>query len=277
MFRISRLSRQIPLVSRAAPQLISARTALSTAPAFGIIGRTRLYSTAPDPANLARQRAAALAAARRAAEDKRRQDNLSTGLYAASVLVAFIALSYAAVPAYQIFCSATGYAGTPKSHPSGAEAESALSTIKPLVGARPIRVTFTASTSSNLNWKFTPQQREMFVLPGETALAFYTAKNLSDEDIIGVATYNVTPLTVGPYFNKVQCFCFEEQMLAAGEEIDMPIFFYLDPAMVTDDYNTVDVDAIMLSYCFFKSKDNSAVSLLRPNTIPSVTKASVAQ
>lgn len=99
-------------------------------------------------------------------------------------------------------------------------------------------------------WKFTPQQREVRVLPGETALAFYTATNKGPTDIIGVATYSVTPGQVAPYFSKIQCFCFEEQKLNAGESVDMPVFFFIDPDFATDP-NMQGIDTITLSYTFF--------------------------
>jgi cytochrome c oxidase assembly protein subunit 11 len=101
-----------------------------------------------------------------------------------------------------------------------------------------------------LPWKFTPQQREVRVLPGETALAFYTATNNSPHDIIGVATYSVTPGQTAPYFSKIQCFCFEEQRLAAGETVDMPVFFYLDPDLLKD-VNMRGVETVTLNYTFF--------------------------
>lgn len=111
-------------------------------------------------------------------------------------------------------------------------------------------MTFNASVSDVLPWKFTPQQREVHVLPGETALAFYTATNFGDQDIIGVATYSVTPAQTAPYFSKIQCFCFEEQRLNAGETVDMPVFFYLDPDLLTD-LNMRGVETVTLSYTFF--------------------------
>lgn len=88
------------------------------------------------------------------------------------------------------------------------------------------------------------------MLPGETALAFYTATNFGDQDIIGVATYSVTPAQTAPYFSKIQCFCFEEQRLNAGETVDMPVFFYLDPDLLTD-LNMRGVETVTLSYTFF--------------------------
>lgn len=151
-------------------------------------------------------------------------------------------------------CQTTGWGGQPvraPSHGGGSGSEEDLaSRLRPVEGAKRIRVTFNASVSDVLNWKFTPQQREVRVLPGETALAFYTATNNSDHDIIGVATYSVTPAQVAPYFSKIQCFCFEEQRLNAGETVDMPVFFYLDPDMLTD-LNMKGVETVTLSYTFF--------------------------
>lgn len=109
-----------------------------------------------------------------------------------------------------------------------------------------------------LPWKFTPQQREVRVLPGETALAFYTATNKGPNDIIGVATYSVTPGQVSPYFSKIQCFCFEEQRLNAGETVDMPVFFFIDPEFVNDPAMK-GIETITLSYTFF--------SMLLPNQV----------
>jgi len=128
--------------------------------------------------------------------------------------------------------------------------------LEPVTDAKRIRVTFSSSVSDVLPWKFTPQQREVRVLPGETALAFYTATNTSDKDIIGVATYSVTPAQTAPYFSKIQCFCFEEQRLAAGETVDMPVFFYLDPDLLKD-LNMKGVETVTLNYTFF-SKSFSA-------------------
>lgn len=120
----------------------------------------------------------------------------------------------------------------------------------PVTSANRIKVTFNASISDTLPWKFIPQQREVRVLPGETALAFYKATNLGDKDIIGVATYSVTPAQCAPYFSKIQCFCFEEQRLNAGETVDMPVFFYLDPDLLTD-LNMKGIETVTLNYTFF--------------------------
>jgi len=105
-----------------------------------------------------------------------------------------------------------------------------------------------------MRWNFKPQQYEIKVMPGETALAFYTAKNPTDKAVTGISTYNVVPFEAGAYFNKIQCFCFEEQQLNPHEEVDMPVFFYIDPEF-TADPRMEFVDTITLSYTFFESKD----------------------
>ncbi|KUI67093.1 Cytochrome c oxidase assembly protein COX11, mitochondrial [Cytospora mali] len=190
-----------------------------------------------------------------------RRRNRTTMFYTLSIILGTVALSYGSVPMYKMICQTTGWGGQPvraPSHGGGSGSDEDLaSRLRPVEGAKRIRVTFNASVSDVLNWKFTPQQREVRVLPGETALAFYTATNNSDHDIIGVATYSVTPAQVAPYFSKIQCFCFEEQRLNAGETVDMPVFFYLDPDMLTD-LNMKGVETVTLSYTFFKAKyDNN--------------------
>jgi cytochrome c oxidase assembly protein subunit 11 len=151
------------------------------------------------------------------------------------------------VDAVQI-CQQTGWSGQPvKAHDSG---EDPTQRLKPVTDSRRLRITFKGNVSDVLPWKFTPQQREVRVLPGETALAFFTATNKSDADIIGVATYGVTPAQVAPYFSKIQCFCFEEQRLNAGETVDMPVLFFIDPDFVKDPAMR-GIDTITLSYTFF--------------------------
>lgn len=135
----------------------------------------------------------------------------------------------------------------------------------PVKDAKRIRVTFNASVSDTLPWRFVPQQREVRVLPGETALAFYTATNMSDRDIIGVATYSVTPAQTAGYFSKIQCFCFEEQRLNAGETVDMPVFFYLDPDLLND-LNMRGVETVTLSYTFFSMFLHSVPRYVLPVT-----------
>ena len=167
-----------------------------------------------------------------------------------------------------MFCAATGFAGTPKVGMGKYEAERLV----PVEDAKRIKVHFNADTSDALPWSFVPQQRVVSVLPGETSLAFYKAKNTSNQDIIGIATYNVTPdrvrftdlkpcpayltkvivsLKVDPYFAKVECFCFEEQKLLAGEEVDMPLLFFIDKDIL-DDPACRNLDDVVLSYTFFR-------------------------
>ncbi|KAA1103134.1 Cytochrome c oxidase assembly protein cox11, mitochondrial [Puccinia graminis f. sp. tritici] len=186
-----------------------------------------------------------------------RARNRSLLLYAISIGVVTLGLSYAAVPLYRAFCSATGYNGTPSTSSSrDGTGKFAPDRIAQPVGQKTITVRFNADKSDTLDWKFWPCQKSLTVKPGETVLAFYKAKNLSDHDLLGVATYNVTPGQVAPYFAKVECFCFDEQRLLAGEEVDLPIFFFIDKDFVEDPLMK-DIDDIVLSYTFFKAKRNS--------------------
>ena len=182
--------------------------------------------------------------------------NTNTLYYTLSIILGTVALSYGSVPFYKMICQQMGWGGQPISiHSAGQyEDDDIASRLIPVTDSRRLRITFAGSTSDVLPWKFTPQQREVRVLPGETALAFYTATNLSkEEDIIGVATYSVTPGQVAPYFSKIQCFCFEEQRLNKGETVDMPVFFYIDPEFLRDP-NMSKIDTITLNYTFFKAK-----------------------
>ena len=123
-----------------------------------------------------------------------------------------------------------------------------------LRGNRPLRVSFNTDVSGNLPWSFKPAQKHVTVLAGQTSLAFFEATNHSDEPIIGVATYNVVPNEAGAYFNKIQCFCFDEQRLLPGETVDMPVFFYVDPDFL-DDRSLRSCSTLTLSYTFFRSSD----------------------
>ncbi|KAJ5671046.1 hypothetical protein N7507_000173 [Penicillium longicatenatum] len=180
------------------------------------------------------------------------QRNTSTMYYTISMILGTVALAYGSVPLYKMICQQTGWGGQPiTTHRGGGE--DTASRVTPVTDSRRLRITFNGSVSDVLPWKFTPQQREVRVLPGETALAFYTATNKGPNDIIGVATYSVTPGQVAPYFSKIQCFCFEEQKLNAGESVDMPVFFFIDPDFATDP-TMKGIDTITLSYTFFKAK-----------------------
>ncbi|MDI1491970.1 MAG: Cytochrome c oxidase assembly protein cox11, mitochondrial [Ramalina farinacea] len=167
--------------------------------------------------------------------------------YTLSVIIGTVALSYGSVPMYKMICTQTGWGGQPIKATNRMTTDTDPSLrVTPVTSSRRLRITFNGSVSDVLPWKFTPQQREVRVLPGETALAFYTATNRSPDDIIGVATYSVTPAQVAPYFSKIQCFCFEEQRLNAGETVDMPVFFFIDPEFVEDPtMNKIDTGFIL--------------------------------
>eukprot|EP01134_Creolimax_fragrantissima_P006598 CFRG6598T1 len=173
--------------------------------------------------------------------------NNATGYYAATVTVVFLAASYAAVPLYRAFCQATGYGGTTQENK-----DTDMRNMSKHMD-RPIRIRFNADTSNNMQWNFRPQQREVTLVPGESVLAFYTATNPTDKPITGISTYNVIPFEAGQYFNKIQCFCFEEQRLNPDEQVDMPVFFYIDPEFAEDPF-MAKVNTITLSYTFFESK-----------------------
>lgn len=169
-------------------------------------------------------------------------------LYSASGVLGSLGLAFAFVPLYKLFCQTTGFGGTPKTGHDTLSKEKMVALTK-----RPFKVTFTGQSSNSLPWKFKPLQNSITVKPGETALAFYTAQNMSDREIVGVATYNVSPDQAGAYFNKIQCFCFEEQRLNPKEEVEMPIFFYIDPDITKDPFLS-DLKDVTLSYTFFEVK-----------------------
>ncbi|KAI0784604.1 cytochrome oxidase assembly factor [Abortiporus biennis] len=189
-------------------------------------------------------------------------------MYTSAVIILGVGVTYAAVPLYRLFCAATGFAGTPKVGMGKYEAERLV----PVENAKRIKVHFNADKSDTLPWSFVPQQKFVSVLPGETSLAFYKAKNESSQDIIGIATYNVTPDRIAPYFAKVECFCFEEQKLLAGEEVDMPLLFFIDKD-VLDDPQCYNLDDVVLSYTFFRARRN-AHGHLEPDASDDVVQAS---
>lgn len=176
---------------------------------------------------------------------KRSNKFLAGGL--AAVVTGMVGLSFAAVPLYRMFCAATGYAGTPQIR--GAAGPGAT--------AGRMLVRFNANTSPGLPWRFTAGETAATVKLGEDRLAFYVGSNQSAQAVTGTATYNVTPEKVGRYFHKTQCFCFDEQTLAPGQQMDFPLSFWVDPAIATDP-DTRDVREITLSYTFFRSLDDAA-------------------
>ena len=182
------------------------------------------------------------------------EKNKTIALYATALVALVFGMSYAAVPLYKVFCQMTGFGGTAQRLTQ--EQELKAIDVKPVKGAKVIKVDFACNVHSNMPWKFKPTQSSIKVIPGETALAFYTVENMKDYAITGVATYNVYPPQAAIYFNKIQCFCFEEQRLGPHEEIDMPVFFYLDPELLNDPA-TVNTTNITLAYTFFKTGDES--------------------
>ena len=171
--------------------------------------------------------------------------------YVFSALVAMVlamnALAYAAVPAYRAFCQNFGFAGTPMVEASAPESGEVLSD-------RSMTIRFNSDTEPSLDWRFKPVQRSIDMQIGETGLAFFEAKNNQNQSVTGTATFNVTPLKAAPYFAKIECFCFTEQTLAAGESMQMPVTFFVDPA-IAEDRNLDDVTTITLSYTFFRNQD----------------------
>lgn len=188
---------------------------------------------------------------------KKEYQTRTTINYSVSMFLIFLSLSYASVPIYRAICQRTGWGGTPITDKSKFTRDK----LQPVATDRRIRISFTAETSGALPWKFVPQQREVYVVPGETALAFYRARNDGDKDITGMATYSVTPDHVAPYFNKIQCFCFEEQRLTKGEEVDMPLFFFLDPEFARDPAMR-NIDDVVLHYTFFRGKHDEQHGLM---------------
>lgn len=178
--------------------------------------------------------------------------NLRTGLVLFTVVLGMTALAFASVPLYRLFCQVTGFGGTPQRVEAEAAPAQALSD-------RVVTIRFNADVNSGLPWSFQPVQSSMQVKIGEQALAYYRATNHSDRPVTGTATFNVTPDKAGPYFDKIQCFCFTEQTLAPGEIVEMPVTFYVDPAILGD-RGLDDVDTITLSYTFFRAADDAARS-----------------
>ena len=163
------------------------------------------------------------------------------------IVFSMVVLSFASVPLYDLFCRTTGFGGTPSISDNVKDLE--------LKNNIKIRVLFNADTAKGLEWKFFPLQREKITNLGESTLAFYEARNYSDRPITGFATFNVVPLKIGKYFTKVDCFCFEEQTLNAGEKIEMPVSFYIDPKIL-DDPNVKHLNSLVLSYTFFQSDED---------------------
>src|SRR5918998_4109246 len=172
-----------------------------------------------------------------------------TAAICGGVVAGMVGLAYAAVPLYDLFCRVTGFDGTP------------------LVGSGPatrvleqtVKVRFDANVAPGLNWRFTPEVAEIDARLGETQTVFYKVRNAGPAAAAGIATFNVQPGQAGGYFVKIQCFCFNEQVLQPGESMDFPVVFYIEPA-IADEPNLKSLNSITLSYTYFASKNGQPVA-----------------
>ena len=182
-------------------------------------------------------------------KDQRDKTNNRLLAVVAVVAMSMVGLAYASVPLYKLFCQVTGFGGTTQIATQAPE--------KALLTVEPLAVRLDANVKPQLNWSFVPVQQEVSLKPGEEVTAIYRATNIGTTPSTGTATFNVTPQKAGPYFMKIECFCFTEQTLKPGESVDMPVRFFLDSEIVSD-INTSDIDEIVLSYTFFKAMDNTS-------------------
>lgn len=180
-----------------------------------------------------------------------RDPNTRTALKAAGVVLLMGSLSWASVPLYDWFCRTTGFGGVTQASQTGSD----------IILEQTIKVRFDASLERGMPWEFQPVVREVEIKIGETGLAFYEAYNPTDLPVIGTASYNVTPYDAGAYFTKIACFCFEEQLLAPGERLQMPVTFYVDPEIVND-RDAKYAKVITLSYTFYETEASEEAAAL---------------
>lgn len=176
-----------------------------------------------------------------------------------SIIVFMLLLTIASVPIYDAFCKITGFGGSTKYNPNSSSYSDLQNKNKSKNheqkdDSRFVTVEFDSNIEKSLKWKFYPLQKSITVKPGKSALAYFYAENISDKNIIGTSIFNVTPQKVGQYFVKIQCFCFEEQLLRPGESMKMPVLFTIDPDILTNK-ETSEVELITLSYTFFKVRE----------------------
>lgn len=188
--------------------------------------------------------------------DELARRNRRVGLMATAAAGAMVGLAFASVPLYDLFCRMTGFGGTTQVAAKAPE--------KP--GERVVTVRFNGDTAQGLPWAFRPEQVSMQVRVGEEHMAFYKAVNRSNRSITGTATFNVQPDQAGIYFQKIACFCFTEQTLEPGQSVDMPVSFFVDPAMASDPA-MARVNTITLSYTFFEApqKPNRVSAVVGPS------------
>eukprot|EP00439_Symbiodinium_sp_Y106_P088796 s1_g1332.t1 len=176
--------------------------------------------------------------------DAQQRQHRKVALLLSGLVVGMVGMSYAAVPLYDLFCRVTGYGGT--TNTADAAPAAAID--------RTMTIRFDSNINRGLAWEFEPVELSQEIKVGESGLAFYQARNLSDKTLVGTATFNVTPQSAGYYFNKIECFCFTEQVLRPGEVVDMPVTYFVDPE-IEDDKNLDHVTTITLSYTFYPKRE----------------------
>jgi|TARA_B110000196_G_scaffold6389_1_gene5714 cytochrome c oxidase assembly protein subunit 11 len=185
-----------------------------------------------------------------------RNKKMLSGLSA--IVLIMTGLAFASVPFYDWFCRVTGFAGTTLTADTGST----------IIIDREIKIRFDGSVDRALAWEFKPVQKEMKLKIGEMGLAFYEAYNPTSEPIMGTASYNVFPFAAGSFFTKIDCFCFEEQLLAPGERVQMPVSFYIDPD-IENDMDGKFINQITLSYTFYQREivESAAIMLENPQKV----------
>lgn len=179
--------------------------------------------------------------------------NVKTASMAGIFALGMVGVGFAAVPLYDLFCRVTGFGGTTM------RADAATLASEPIVLKRTMSVRFDANVSPNMPWKFRPEHPRDTVSIGARDMAIYIAENNSSEPITGTASFNVTPISAGQYFTKIQCFCFTEQTLEPGQQVRMPVLYFVDPKIL-DDPDTRDINEITLSYTFYPVDDKKKPS-----------------
>jgi cytochrome c oxidase assembly protein subunit 11 len=174
--------------------------------------------------------------------------NKRIAIIVSCVVCVMIGLSFASVPLYNIFCRVTGLSGT-------TQVSDALPSEDEILN-REMKIRFDSNVADDLPWYFEPEQLSIKVKVGARGFINFIAENEGNVPVAGTAVFNVTPLKAGKYFQKVQCFCFNEQILQPGERVNMPVLFYVDPS-IKDDRNMEDVKVITLSYSFFQTESKA--------------------
>ena len=183
--------------------------------------------------------------------------NLRVGLIAGAAALAMLALGYASVPLYRLFCQQTGYGGTP-----ARASEAVAGTVKATM--RQISIRFDSNVEGGMRWDFHPEANTQEVRIGARSLAFFVAENLTDKVVTGAASYNIAPENAARYFTKIQCFCFNQQTLKPHEKVRMPVIFYVDPKLA-EDKDLADLSQITLSYTFHQVGKTAQASSNKPS------------